>query len=945
MLDYIRALAVTTRARIKVDYTPSPRAGAKQFVAVLAVLVVVGSTIPLPVAATGAPDGMVGVPDAAVTDGRPAHAQGNGPGGVPGPAAFRGSVMTTHGADSLQVDVTTKAATKGRANACQNPGKATPPHCENPEIALNLTDDVNHEGRRVAIPAAPIVENLGHEPGLAYVEHESGNTYSVPVERQGNLLVFRVENFSTNTITWSGLFTIDAQPAQDGSTFTYEQDSTSGLGNYSINVTGNVAEETDTETGSVTDSASPAVAVAGDLSPTGPASGSPRLNVTGAANDSEITGFVGSDANAQSFSRTFNDPPARLDEVTITKLHNYRTDFYIEVDVKISDDSNTWLGCDNARLSGGDYKTLNCGIGEQNVSGSVTVTVDVVFKQASDDRVMWGTSSDNKGSMTLHDVGPTDVTATAGAQTLDFGAVKDGATKSKSLSLSTGSNTISWSGNGTWDYSVEYTERQQSVKPAIEVNSNWANSTQTLSAGQTESLTANTAWVQEGTNRVNVTFDTTLSADAPTMEVDLDYRHDGQDMESVTYQAEQWTERYDISKTYAQDTNANVTIPFQGSVVAIRDLQKSVNDGAWASVPASNYTLSGTTLDVDLGSVSKTDKVEVRVNGSKVNAHNASLQVQEVTTEGQSLNSKIKLSTWNSDSYIEVGGTENGNEIHYAASESWSGADDHSRFDSAGNQYLNLPNAKAGGTFRVKTLPVEAAPQTGDVSIKVGTVDADEPEFTVSEGTTAGDAVDYTFLDAQSGEEYILYSKTNSIVRDGPKEASSPLTLSDDDSPETLVFQLDEDSSSAGGGGGGGGGPGPIPTGDSPLNSVPVVLVVSLGAIVAVFAYDSRVKRSGALSVTVPIIGRTLTLPGNSWLVWIVTPIAAFVALDTASDGQLSAALNTVIEQAGNAGAPLFGVGAATLALYAGYKLLSGDLFGGGKSRTQVVIEGVRKRR
>ena len=105
-----------------------------------------------------------------------------------------------------------------------------------------------------------------------------------------------------------------------------------------------------------------------------------------------------------------------------------------------------------------------------------------------------------------------------------------------------------------------------------------------------------------------------------------------------------------------------------------------------------------------------------------------------------------------------------------------------------------------GAQTTVRTWPVEVAPVTGQATVTDLAGDRSEPGITVR-GDGNSD-VDYTFTGAADGKPYILWSQTNEIVRDEGL-ASSPITLTDDNSDETLVFRVDDGSASGSGSGSG----------------------------------------------------------------------------------------------------------------------------------------------
>ncbi|WP_092665019.1 hypothetical protein [Halorientalis persicus] len=380
---------------------------------------------------------------------------------------------------------------------------------------------------------------------------------------------------------------------------------------------------------------------------------------------------------------------------------------------------------------------------------------------------------------------------------------------------------------------AQYCEVTQTENPTVEVNGHETSELGQLTDGETVQLDTDPSWINSGTNRINVSLgDGTLSADAPQSEVDLDYQHESVDNQTVQYTAQRWTERYNVSRTWLSDqTSASLTIPFKDTVLSIRDVEKRVGSNDWTELQSSDYALDGSRLTVQLGSINKNTEVGVRVNASRVRVNNGSIHVQEATEQGRKLDTQIAIDEWSEDSYIQLPQRED-NLIAYAYNESWSGPTDEMRVTADGERRLRLPNALEGGQTRIATIPVEAAPETGDVVISVGQPSATEPKFVVQPGQTQGDDVDFTFTGAADGTDYILYSQSNGIVRDSGT-AQSPLTLSDDDSDETLQFLVDEGEV---------GGPdddtgGPLTLGNAPAVAVAQAQANPLGALlVAIIA-------------------------------------------------------------------------------------------------------------
>ncbi|NHN40046.1 hypothetical protein G9C85_00135 [Halorubellus sp. JP-L1] len=434
------------------------------------------------------------------------------------------------------------------------------------------------------------------------------------------------------------------------------------------------------------------------------------------------------------------------------------------------------------------------------------------------------------------------------------GLLKEGETASRTLDLSTGSNTLGWSGTGpSADYELEATEVNvtedpdvdvdgdgtyevthsglltdgetveydasevtrstdaldvvtnaaevrvtlevqevtETEDPTVVVNGNATDYTGRLADGETADLTTDTAWVQEGTNDVEIQL-ASVSADAPQPSVGFNYSHGAQASQTVDYEATQWTERYSVSKNYASSTSgAELTIPFTGEVVEVGNLEMRTNGSTWSDVESADYSLENTTLTVSLGEVGANTSVDVRSEGRKVDVQNGSIQVLEPTTDGSTLDSRIKLESWAGDSAIVLPHDGDETLVRYSSNESWTGADSRQVIQHDGDSRLELPNAPEGGEARVSTIPVEVNSE-GDVVLEVEDPRSTEPQFVVSPGDHAGDEVAFTYLEAKDGASYVLWSVTDGIARDSGT-ANSPITLVDDDSSEVLVFELDDD--------------------------------------------------------------------------------------------------------------------------------------------------------
>jgi hypothetical protein len=383
------------------------------------------------------------------------------------------------------------------------------------------------------------------------------------------------------------------------------------------------------------------------------------------------------------------------------------------------------------------------------------------------------------------------------------GIVSPGTTETlelSSLSNTDSSATVSTTA-GTADVAFKFKERQRSVDPAIIINGNRAGYTGTLDDGQTVQVDGSTSWLSTGSNTVEVRVGENVGTDAPNPQVELVYKHDATDRINQTYTDQKWSESYDVSKQFNSSQN-DVTVELEHSkeIVAVRSLEYRVNGNSWQELTSQAYDLNGTTVRAELGDVSAGDQVDVRTAASKVQVKNGDITVEDPTPPGQKLDTAIRMDSWGSDSYIRV--RSDSDLIRYTYNESWTAPDEFVEIRETGEQRLYMPDATSGSLARVSTIPVEANTSTGGVEVSVENPSRTEPEFVVRPGPGGGgDKVEFTYLNAQDDKDYILWSVSEEIVRDSGT-ANSPITLSDDDSSETLAFLVDDSGSSGGGSGG-----------------------------------------------------------------------------------------------------------------------------------------------
>ncbi len=137
------------------------------------------------------------------------------------------------------------------------------------EPALVLADDRTHEGRWVSVETSWLQEVHGEIPETVTIEHESGDVYSESVRVRGESATFYVREFSSNTVTFSGEVSISADPADDGSQYSYEINDLDAASDVTVNMTGVTNTETETRSWSgLASGDSKTVDVAGNQAPT-----------------------------------------------------------------------------------------------------------------------------------------------------------------------------------------------------------------------------------------------------------------------------------------------------------------------------------------------------------------------------------------------------------------------------------------------------------------------------------------------------------------------------------------------------------------------------------------------------------------------------------------------------------------------------------------------------
>ncbi|WP_276298798.1 hypothetical protein [Halorussus lipolyticus] len=463
------------------------------------------------------------------------------------------------------------------------------------------------------------------------------------------------------------------------------------------------------------------------------------------------------------------------------------------------------------------------------------------------------------------------------------GKLADGETvtyQAPGLSVDDDLMTVSTASGSTVDVSVKLKEVSESRNIGFELNGNWQNQS-ALADGETVNYAIPESWLANGTNRINVSVAPGLSADAPAPNVGIEFRHSARDDQSVEFAGESWSERYNVTRTWADvNQNATLEIPFAGNVVQTRNLRVYLN-GTETAPTWSRF--DNTTLEVGLGDLAPGTEARVVANGSKVRVRDGAVRVTNPTTEGNRLNTTFEVVSRGPEFRIDVSGTASSEWVHYVADPSYTNASASARIaDGGASQYVRLPNAPEGGRATVRTLDLRANPQN-DVVVSVA--DPDEPKFRIRPGEVAGDSVELAYHGGESGVAYDLVSESSDRVEE-PGVTGSPVVFSLDSDKSNLLRISVSDSGGASSGGGGSDGGGGIPplastarsVADDPLANP--LLVLGAGA---------------AVILGVGVLARRRGVP--MWASGGVLGLVFVVALESLAPGYLSGALARVVEE------------------------------------------------
>lgn len=321
------------------------------------------------------------------------------------------------------------------------------------------------------------------------------------------------------------------------------------------------------------------------------------------------------------------------------------------------------------------------------------------------------------------------------------------------------------------------------------VNGNSAVHAGTLADGEKTTLDVEESWLQEGTNTVSVELDST-STDAPPRAVKLDYSHVAKYGHNSTHEMTRWQETHEVSRQFDRGyQNPTLSVRMSPSTVAIESVASKRGDGTFTSMDSSAYAydVDNGTLDISLASVAKNEVVSVRVNGRAISTQGGSVEIVEATGTGQSLDTLIRVEERTAGLQLVTPTSR----ILHVSNPSYDGADASSIIDSS-RQTLTLPNAPAGSTLTLTTVPATVEPTStfGDIEVHVEEAGS-YPQLRISPGPSgSGHEASITLHRAATGD-VVLRSVTSSatLAREEARNGKLTVTISDSDDVINFIKQ------------------------------------------------------------------------------------------------------------------------------------------------------------
>lgn len=185
---------------------------------------------------------------------------------------------------------------------------------------LALSDDTNHAGREVAVDATalatalPDVSSVSDLPDRVWGLHETEGRWSRELVVEDGIAFVEIPYFSTNRVSFVSRYTIDGQPAEDGSEFTYDVGDIDSVSDFSVGVSGVTTTKDDAFDATAVNGDSVGYAVGGNSEPT-----NETLTLTGVETTTEESSSLGEMFNGDAqVLEVGGNQPAIGEGVTLT---------------------------------------------------------------------------------------------------------------------------------------------------------------------------------------------------------------------------------------------------------------------------------------------------------------------------------------------------------------------------------------------------------------------------------------------------------------------------------------------------------------------------------------------------------------------------------------------------------------------------------------------------
>ena len=388
--------------------------------------------------------------------------------------------------------------------------------------------------------------------------------YTVDGNRNANDAVVTFTGDSTTSAT-----TASASNVGNGGQFGFTVDGNRDATGVSVEFTGDSTFTTNDQSGSgISVDGSDSITTSGNLDPSGPASGNPRLTITpnsrtvgsGYYDLSDPSGavMVGSDGSGGYYRREagIQNAPARISQIN---LGIKDVGGWVDADIYIASggpDGNFYSGTKVAstRIDSAGTHSISLNTPYDHNGGSVHISIVPTDTESSGTTVglkrstskdsapsNWlyygGFYKDQYASIELQGSSATGLSVTASDGTsISLGAVHGSESAALPISPSASSLDFSASQGGTFDYSLEKTDRTATENPSIDVDgdgSDEASHIGVLTSGNTETVSisnlapgSHTATVTTG-HQVDVSVDYTERS--ATIDPSIDVDGDGSD--------------------------------------------------------------------------------------------------------------------------------------------------------------------------------------------------------------------------------------------------------------------------------------------------------------------------------------------------------------------------------------------------------------------------------